>query len=292
MRANFSNTQNKIIRYLLGDVRDLERLKMAMRGVDIVVHAAALKQVPAAEYNPMEFVKTNVHGAENIVLASIQQNVKKIIALSTDKAANPINLYGSTKLASDKIFIAANKITGSNKNKFSIVRYGNVIGSRGSVVPLFLKNIKEKKKFLPSTDLRRTRFWFTLQQSVKFVIESLQMMNGGEIFVPKIPSIKIVDLAKAMAPNLQLKKIGIRPGEKLHELMCPKESSMNTIEFKNFFIIFSAQTNINNKIKEFNKSIKQKAKKVAENFEYNSFSNPHYLSIDEIKKLHKNLNLI
>ena len=292
MRANFSNTQNKIIRYLLGDVRDLERLKMAMRGVDIVVHAAALKQVPAAEYNPMEFVKTNVHGAENIVLASIQQNVKKIIALSTDKAANPINLYGSTKLASDKIFIAANKITGSNKNKFSIVRYGNVIGSRGSVVPLFLKNIKEKKKFLPITDLRMTRFWFTLQQSVKFVIESLQMMNGGEIFVPKIPSIKIVDLAKAMAPNLQLKKIGIRPGEKLHELMCPKESSMNTIEFKNFFIIFSAQTNINDKIKEFNKSIKQKAKKVAENFEYNSFSNPHYLSIDEIKKLHKNLNLI
>ncbi len=292
MRANFSNTQNKIIRYLLGDVRDLERLKMAMRGVDIVVHAAALKQVPAAEYNPMEFVKTNVHGAENIVLASIQQNVKKIIALSTDKAANPINLYGSTKLASDKIFIAANKITGSNKNKFSIVRYGNVIGSRGSVVPLFLKNIKEKKKFLPITDLRMTRFWFTLQQSVKFVIESLQMMNGGEIFVPKIPSIKIVDLAKAMAPNLQLKKIGIRPGEKLHELMCPKESSMNTIEFKNFFIIFSAQTNINDKIKEFNKSIKQKAKKVAENFEYNSFSNPHYLSIGEIKKLHKNLNLI
>ena len=222
MRANFSNTQNKIIRYLLGDVRDLERLKMAMRGVDIVVHAAALKQVPAAEYNPMEFVKTNVQGAENIVLASIPQNVKKIIALSTDKAANPINLYGSTKLASDKIFIAANKITGSNKNKFSIVRYGNVIGSRGSVVPLFLKNIKEKKKFLPITDLRMTRFWFTLQQSVKFVIESLQMMNGGEIFVPKIPSIKIVDLAKAMAPNLQLKKIGIRPGEKLHELMCPK----------------------------------------------------------------------
>ncbi len=292
MRANFTNTQNKIIRYLLGDVRDLERLKMAMRGVDIVVHAAALKQVPAAEYNPMEFVKTNVHGAENIVLASIQQNVKKIIALSTDKAANPINLYGSTKLASDKIFIAANKITGSNKNKFSIVRYGNVIGSRGSVVPLFLKNIKEKKKFLPITDLRMTRFWFTLQQSVKFVIESLHMMNGGEIFVPKIPSIKIVDLAKAMAPNLQLKKIGIRPGEKLHELMCPKESSMNTIEFKKFFIIFSAQTNINDKIKEFNKSIKQKAKKVAENFEYNSFSNPHYLSIDEIKKLHKNLNLI
>ena len=234
MRANFSNTQNKIIRYLLGDVRDLERLKMAMRGVDIVVHAAALKQVPAAEYNPMEFVKTNVHGAENIVLASNQQNVKKIIALSTDKAANPINLYGSTKLASDKIFIAANKITGSNKNKFSIVRYGNVIGSRGSVVPLFLKNIKEKKKFLPITDLRMTRFWFTLQQSVKFVIESLQMMNGGEIFVPKIPSIKIVDLAKAMAPNLQLKKIGIRPGEKLHELMCPKESSRILLSLKIF----------------------------------------------------------
>ena len=190
MRANFTSKQNKIIRYLLGDVRDLERLKMAMRGVDIVVHAAALKQVPAAEYNPMEFVKTNVHGAENIVLASLQENVKKIIALSTDKAANPINLYGSTKLASDKIFIAANKITGSNKNKFSIVRYGNVIGSRGSVVPLFLKNIKEKKNFLPITDERMTRFWFTLQQSVKFVIESLHMMNGGEIFVPKIPSIK------------------------------------------------------------------------------------------------------
>tara|TARA_X000000950_G_C13868488_1_gene641879 strand:+ start:43 stop:1056 length:1014 start_codon:yes stop_codon:yes gene_type:complete len=292
MRSNFTSKQNKIIRYLLGDVRDLERLKMAMRGVHVVVHAAALKQVPAAEYNPMEFVKTNVHGAENVVLASLQQNVKKIIALSTDKAANPINLYGSTKLASDKIFIAANKITGSNKNKFSIVRYGNVIGSRGSVVPLFLKNIKEKKKFLPITDERMTRFWFTLGQSVKFVIESLHMMNGGEIFIPKIPSIKIIDLAKAMAPSLRLKKIGIRPGEKLHELMCPKESSMNTIEFKNFFIIFSAQTNINDKIKEFNKSIKQKAKKVAENFEYNSFLNPQYLSVEEIKKLHKSLNLI
>ncbi len=292
MRANFTSKQNKIIRYLLGDVRDLERLKMAMRGVDIVVHAAALKQVPAAEYNPMEFVKTNVHGAENVVLASLQENVKKIIALSTDKAANPINLYGSTKLASDKIFIAANKITGSNKNKFSIVRYGNVIGSRGSVVPLFLKNIREKKNFLPITDERMTRFWFTLQQSVKFVIASLQMMNGGEIFVPKIPSIKIIDLAKAMAPNLKLKIIGIRPGEKLHELMCPKESSMNTIEFKNFFIIFSAQTNINDKIREFNKSIKQKAKKVTENFEYNSFLNPHYLSIKEIKRLNKSLSLI
>jgi len=292
MRSKFTDLQNKKLRFLLGDVRDLERLKMAMREVDILIHAAALKQVPAAEYNPMEFVKTNIHGAENVVLAAIQANVKKIIALSTDKAANPINLYGSTKLASDKIFIAANKITGFNKNKFSIVRYGNVIGSRGSVVPLFLQNIANKKNYLPITDERMTRFWFTLQDSVKFVLHCLDIMQGGEIFVPKIPSIKILDLAKAMAPNFKIKKIGIRPGEKLHELMCPKESSINTVEFKSFFIIFSSQININLKIKEFKKLINQKGKRVAENYEYNSLNNTKYLSVAEIKKLNKKLNFI
>ena len=207
MRQKFNERQNIKLRFLLGDVRDLERLKMAMNGVDYVIHAAALKQVPAAEYNPMEFVKTNIHGAENVVLASLYANVKKIIALSTDKAANPINLYGSTKLASDKIFIAANRIAGINKNMFSIVRYGNVIGSRGSVVPVFNEYIKQKKNYFPITDLRMTRFWFTLESSAKFVLKCLKNMSGGEIFVPKIPSVKIVDLAKAMDPKKKLRII-------------------------------------------------------------------------------------
>lgn len=292
MRNSFSEKQNLKLRFLLGDVRDLERLKMAMRNIDIVIHAAALKQVPAAEYNPMEFVKTNIHGAENVVLASLQENVKRVIALSTDKAANPINLYGSTKLASDKIFIAANKIAGSNNNKFSIVRYGNVIGSRGSVVTIFLKNIKEKKNFLPITDKRMTRFWFTLEDSVEFVINCLKIMDGAEIFVPKIPSIKIIDLAEAMAPSLEKKIIGIRPGEKLHELMCPKESSINTLEFKKFFVIFSPQENMVKKIKFFQKTLNEIGKKVPENFEYNSYNNAVYLSVKDLVKLNKKLNFI
>ena len=225
MQEQFPASKYPFFRFFLGDVRDLERLKMAMNGVDYVVHAAALKQVPAAEYNPMEFVKTNINGAENIIHAAIHQKVKKIIALSTDKAANPINLYGATKLASDKIFVAANNITGSQKTIFSVVRYGNVAGSRGSVIPYFQKLINNKNKYLPITHEDMTRFWITLDQAVDFVFMSFRNMIGGEIFVPKIPSVKIVDLAKAMAPNLKTKIVGIRPGEKIHELMCPNEYS-------------------------------------------------------------------
>ncbi len=289
MRQKFNEKQNSKLRFLIGDVRDLERLKMAMNGVDYVIHAAALKQVPAAEYNPMEFVKTNIYGAENIVLAAIHAKVKKIIALSTDKAANPINLYGSTKLASDKIFTAANRITGTLNTAFSIVRYGNVIGSRGSVVPIFLEHMRSKKNFFPITDPRMTRFWFTLENSVQFVINCLKTMKGGEVFVPKIPSIRIVDLAKAMDAKKKIKIIGIRPGEKLHELMCPNESSMNTLEFKKFFIIFSTDVNLNNKIKEFKKIFNETGKKVSQNFEYNSLNNKNFLSIKDIKNLNKKL---
>ena len=285
MRNKFSEKQSLKLRFLLGDIRDLERLKMAMNGVDYVIHAAALKQVPAAEYNPMEFVKTNIYGAENVVLAAIHANVKKIIALSTDKAANPINLYGSTKLASDKIFTAANRITGSKKNIFSIVRYGNVIGSRGSVVPIFQECVKENKKFFPITDKRMTRFWFTLENSAKFVVKCLGLMQGAEIFVPKIPSIRIVDLAKAMDPTKKLKIIGIRSGEKLHELMCPNESSINTLEFNDFFTIYPSDINLTKKIKEIKKSFKINGKKVSEEFEYNSLNNKDFLSVEEIRKL-------
>ena len=244
MQEQFPASKYPFFRFFLGDVRDLERLKMAMNGVDYVVHAAALKQVPAAEYNPMEFVKTNINGAENIIHAAIHQKVKKIIALSTDKAANPINLYGATKLASDKIFIAANNITGSQKTIFSVVRYGNVAGSRGSVIPYFQKLINDKKKYLPITHEDMTRFWITLEQAIDFVFMSFRNMIGGEIFVPKIPSVKIVDLAKAMAPNLKTKIVGIRPGEKIHELMCPNEYHHLTIEFKKYFKIIPSPDNL------------------------------------------------
>ena len=285
MARKFPVSKFPFMRFLLGDVRDLERLKIAMRDVDYVVHAAALKQVPAAEYNPMEFIKTNIHGAENVINAAIASNVKKTIALSTDKAANPINLYGATKLASDKIFIAANNIVGTTKNNFSVVRYGNVIGSRGSVVPIFKDLINKGEKYLPITSSDMTRFWLPLEKSVEFVISCFEKMNGGEIFVPKIPSIKIVDLAKAMNPKAKIKIIGIRPGEKIHEQMCPQESSGHTLEFDDFFIIFSSDVNVENKIKEYKKRINKKGKKVAENFEYSSGSNNHFLSIQEIKEL-------
>ena len=289
MKSKFKDSEIKKLRFLLGDVRDIERLKMAMRDVDFVIHAAALKQVPAAEYNPMEFVKTNIHGAENVVLAALHNNVKKIIALSTDKAANPINLYGSTKLASDKIFIAANKITGVNKNKFSIVRYGNVIGSRGSVIPIFKEFIQKKKNYFPITDKRMTRFWFTLQDSIKFVLQCLKIMEGGEIFVPKIPSIRITDLAKAMNSNYKLKIIGIRPGEKIHEQMCPAESSLNTLEYKKFYIIYPPDVDVKKKLNTFKKNINETGKKVKIGYEYNSINNNNFLSVSQIKSLNKKL---
>ena len=219
------------MRYMIGDVRDKERMVQVCDGVDYIIHAAALKQVPAAEYNPLECINTNIRGAENVIYAAMQCGVEKIIALSTDKAANPINLYGATKLASDKLFVAANNMVGSRDTRFSVVRYGNVVGSRGSVVPFFEKLLAENAAFLPITDPEMTRFWISLQDGVDFVLKNFERMHGGEIFVPKIPSVKITDLASSIAPDLPHKIIGIRPGEKLHEIMCPADDSHLTIEF-------------------------------------------------------------
>jgi UDP-N-acetylglucosamine 4,6-dehydratase len=270
------------MRYFIGDVRDKERLVQAMRGVDYVIHAAALKQVPAAEYNPMECIKTNIHGAENVIHAALENEVDKVIALSTDKAANPINLYGATKLASDKLFVAANNMAGGHKTKFSVVRYGNVVGSRGSVVPFFNKLIAQKATELPITDVRMTRFWINLQQGVDFVLKNFERMHGGEIFVPKIPSVRIADLAKAMAPTLPCQVIGIRPGEKLHEVMCPADDSHLTLEFLDHYVLrptitFSTRSNefMLNKLGE-------QGTPVSQGFEYNSGTNPQFLSLEDI----------
>lgn len=273
-----------VMRYFIGDVRDRERLTMAMRGVDYVIHAAALKQVPAAEYNPMECIKTNISGAENVIHAALANNVKKVIALSTDKAANPINLYGATKLVSDKLFIAANNIAGGHPTRFSVVRYGNVVGSRGSVIPFFKKLIAEGVKQLPITDEAMTRFWITLPQGVDFVLKSFQRMQGGELFVPKIPSSRIVDLAKAIAPGVEPKIIGIRPGEKLHETMCPADDSHLTLEFKDHYVIkpsisFSAPVNyVENMLGEVGNP-------VPKGFEFSSGTNSHFLTIDELTEM-------
>ncbi|MCE3036249.1 UDP-N-acetylglucosamine 4,6-dehydratase (inverting) [Helicobacter sp. faydin-H20] len=278
------NFNHKCMRYFIGDVRDKERLKSALNGVDICIHAAALKHVPIAEYNPMECIKTNIEGASNIIDACLYNNVSHIIALSTDKAANPINLYGATKLCSDKLFIAANNIKGKTQSKFSVVRYGNVVGSRGSVVPFFQKLKNDGAKELPITDERMTRFWITLQQGVDFVIKNLKRMHGGEIFVPKIPSMRIMDLAKAIAPTLNTKIIGIRPGEKLHEIMIPKDDSHLCIEFEDFFILtptIQFQTPIDYTITQIN----EKGKKVAEEFEYSSNTNTQWLDNQSLLKL-------
>ncbi|RUR08121.1 UDP-N-acetylglucosamine 4,6-dehydratase (inverting) [Legionella sp. km772] len=273
------------LRYFLGDVRDLQRLTQAMHGVDFVVHAAALKQIPAAEYNPMECIKTNVYGAENVIQAAIFNKVDKVIALSTDKAANPINLYGSTKLASDKLFIAANNIVGKANTRFSVVRYGNVIGSRGSVVPFFQSLIQKKSPFLPITDERMTRFWITLQQGVNFLIKNFSRMQGGEIFVPKIPSVRIVDLAKAMAPHIPSQIIGIRPGEKLHEVMCPADYAHLTLEYADHYVLKPAIT-FYSRSNEFKKNqLNEIGQPVQEDFEYSSNKNPVFLSVEEIKEL-------
>ncbi|WP_457598645.1 UDP-N-acetylglucosamine 4,6-dehydratase (inverting) [Hydrogenimonas sp.] len=228
---------NPCMRYFIGDIRDAQRLKKAMDGVDYVIHAAALKHVPIAEYNPMECIKTNIHGAQNVIDAALESGVKKVIALSTDKAANPINLYGATKLASDKLFVAANNIRGTRPIAFSVVRYGNVIGSRGSVVPFFAKLRKEGANELPITHPDMTRFMITLQQGVDFVLRNFERMQGGEIFIPKLPSMRISDMAKAIAPDLPHKIIGIRPGEKLHEVMCPADDSHLTLEFEDHYVI-------------------------------------------------------
>lgn len=225
------------MRYFIGDVRDLKRLESAMNGVDYVVHAAALKHVPIAEYNPMECIKTNINGAQNVIDAALHSGVSKVIALSTDKAASPINLYGATKLASDKLFVAANNITGGKPISFSVVRYGNVLGSRGSVVPFFQKLIAEGATKLPITDDRMTRFWITLQEGVDFVLKNFERMHGGEIFIPKIPSMKVIDVATAIAPDMPHNIVGIRPGEKMHEVMCPRDDSHLTLEFHDHYVI-------------------------------------------------------
>ncbi len=278
MAQRFPVSKYPAIRYFIGDVRDKERLYRAFHNVDYVIHAAALKQVPAAEYNPFEAVKTNVLGAQNVIDAAIDQGVKKVVALSTDKAANPINLYGATKLCSDKLFIAGNSYAGADKSIFSVVRYGNVIGSRGSVIPFFLK--QREKGVLSITDPRMTRFWITLEESVELVLQAIETMVGGELFVPKIPSMNIMDLAKAVAPECKMEMVGIRPGEKLHEVLIPKNDSHHTLEFENFFVIqpefeFWGHrfTNIGN------------GKPVPQDFEYNSETNPHFLSMDEMRTM-------
>lgn len=234
MAQRFHGSQ---MRYFIGDVRDPGRLVEAMDGVDYVIHAAALKQVPAAEYNPMECIKTNIHGAENVIKAALANDVEKVVALSTDKAANPVNLYGATKLASDKLFVAANNMAGPRQTRFAVVRYGNVVGSRGSVVPYFRKLIADGARELPITHEDMTRFMITLNDGVRFVLKNFERMHGGEIFVPKLPSMKMVDLAKAMAPDLGQKIVGIRAGEKLHEVMCPADDSHLTLEFDDHFVI-------------------------------------------------------
>ncbi|MDA3909475.1 MAG: UDP-N-acetylglucosamine 4,6-dehydratase (inverting) [Sulfurimonas sp.] len=279
---------NRCRRYFIGDVRDADRLKKAMKDVDYVIHAAALKHVPIAEYNPMECIKTNINGAQNVIDAAIDNNVEKIIALSTDKAANPVNLYGATKLASDKLFVAANNLVGGQKTSFSVVRYGNVIGSRGSVIPYFKKLLDNGATKLPITDIKMTRFFITLEDGVNFVLSSFIRMQGGEIFIPKIPSMKIIDLANAMAPNLPNDIVGIRPGEKLHEIMCPADDSHLTLEFDDHYVItptiqFSAKRNfLKNSLGEIGLNVPQ-------GFEYNSGKNDSWFTQDKLRTIIKDI---
>ncbi len=271
------------MRYFIGDVRDKDRLTQAMRDVDFVIHAAALKQVPAAEYNPMECIKTNIHGAENVIAAAIANNVKKVIALSTDKAAAPINLYGATKLASDKLFVAANNTVGKGSTRFAVVRYGNVVGSRGSVVPLFKKKVAEGAKSIPVTHPEMTRFWITLQMGVNFVLKNFERMRGGEIFIPKIPSVRIKDLAQAYAPGIPIEDIGIRPGEKMHEVMCPVDDSYHTYEYHDHFVIAPSIKFFHGELSFDNNAIGEKGELVAPGFEYQSGSNPDFLTVENIQ---------
>ena len=269
------------MRYFIGDVRDLPRLQKAMKDVDFVIHAAALKHVPIAEYNPMECIKTNIMGAQNVIDACIDNGVKKVIALSTDKAASPINLYGASKLASDKLFVAANNIIGKASTRFSVVRYGNVLASRGSVIPFFYKLIQEGATSLPITDADMTRFWITLQEGVEFVVKSFERMQGGETFVPKIPSMKMTDMAHAIAPNLPQEIIGIRPGEKLHEVMCPQNDAHLTLEFHDHFVI-QPTIQFAQKVSYTKNAIGEVGKEVMQGFEYSSDKNTHWLSHQEL----------
>lgn len=276
--------QSPVLRFFIGDVRDGERLKRAMEDVDFVIHAAALKQVPAAEYNPMECIKTNVVGAENVISAAISCNVEKVIALSTDKAANPINLYGASKLASDKYFTAANNLVGKKRTRFSVVRYGNVVGSRGSVIPFFKKLAAQGQTELPVTDPRMTRFWITLQQGVDFVFKSFQRMHGGEIFVPKLPSMIITDLVEAICPGATYRIVGIRPGEKLHEVMCPSDDSHLTLEFMDHFVI-KPTISFRHQVDFSVNYIGEQATDVEQGFAYTSDTNTEWLTIDSLREM-------
>jgi UDP-N-acetylglucosamine 4,6-dehydratase len=278
MMAEFPSDKYRHLRFFIGDVRDVDRLELAMREVDMVVHAAALKHVPVAEYNPLECIRTNVGGAENIVKAALRCGVKKVIALSTDKAANPINLYGASKLASDKIFTAANALSGSLGTAFSVVRYGNVVGSRGSVVPFFEKLIAEGATELPITDVRMTRFWITLEQGVAFVLSSLSLMKGGEIYVPKIPSMRMVDLCAAMAPNLRQRIVGIRPGEKLHEVMITADDARTTISLPDRYVVEPA-------FEEHRHSRPIDGERVADRFSYTSDGNDQWIDVPTLKSM-------
>jgi UDP-N-acetylglucosamine 4,6-dehydratase len=280
MAQDLPTAKYPALRYFIGDVRDAGRLEMAMRGVDTVIHAAALKQVPTAEYNPFECIATNVHGAENVVNAAIRTGVKQVVALSTDKAANPINLYGASKLASDKIFIAANHLAGANGCRFGVVRYGNVIGSRGSVIPFFRKLVQDGVGELPITDERMTRFLITLQQGVNFVLSSMSLMRGGEIFVPKIPSMKITDLARAIGPKLPMKVVGIRPGEKLHEVMITEEDAWTTWELPDRYVIEPAHVHW-----EARRPAIPGSKRVEEGFRYDSRNNNEWMTGEKLGEI-------
>ena len=287
MQQQYNGT---MMRYFIGDVRDGDRLKQATRNVDFIIHAAAMKHVPAAEYNPMECIKTNIHGAQNVIEAALENNVEKVIALSTDKAANPVNLYGATKLASDKLFIAANNIVGSRQTRFAVVRYGNVVGSRGSVVPFFKKLLAEGAAALPITDERMTRFWITLQQGVDFVLKDFHRMQGGELYVPKIPSIRIMDLAESVAPGMPVEFVGIRPGEKLHEIMCPADDSHLTLDFGDHYVIGPTIQMFRNVDFETNR-LGEKGKTVEQGFFYSSGNNSDFLSVPQLVELNRELGL-
>jgi UDP-N-acetylglucosamine 4,6-dehydratase len=280
MAQRFSPSKYSSIRYFLGDVRDFNRLKLAFEDVDIVIHAAALKQVPAAEYNPMECIKTNIFGAENVTRAALDTSVKRVVALSTDKAAAPINLYGATKLCSDKLFIASNFLAGSRDLRFSVVRYGNVLGSRGSVIPFFLGLKAKNERILPVTHPEMTRFNISLEEGVKMVLHAIESSRGGEIYVPKIPSYRILDVAQAISPNAKTQIVGIRPGEKLHEEMITEMDSMNTYEHDKHYVIAP-----NFDLEQSPENMKNHSgKKVGTRFSYNSGTNPHFLTVEEIRE--------
>lgn len=284
MADEFKEYESRL-RFFIGDVRDVERLKRACEGVDYIIHAAALKQVPACEYNPNEAIKTNIHGAMNVIDAALDTGVRKVVALSTDKAVNPVNLYGGTKLVSDKLFVAANAYAGAKDINFSIVRYGNVAGNRGSVIPVFHKLVKEGITEMPVTDVRMTRFWISLTQGVELVIKALAEAKGGETFISKIPSFKVTDLAEAMSPGCTIRETGIRPGEKLHEIMVTPEDSHTTYEYDKHFIVYPQMTWNDRQQPDLS------GKKVEEGFSYSSGTNKEWLSVEDIRELLKDVEL-